>query len=129
MTAAETSDSSMVSYTKLRNSRQSNSQRILLHNRLREIVAITPKIIPQELFCVSNFFEGGGSVAISVFSLGGSRKGRGGCVRNIGHEHDFSQTQQAENSDPRKNYAVKYATARGHLTKTQKMGTFDPQIS
>ena len=55
------------------------------------------------------------SVAISVFSLGSWRKGWGGCVRNIGHEHDFWQAQKAENTDPRTNYAVKYATARGHL--------------
>ena len=55
------------------------------------------------------------SVAISVVSLGGWRKGRGGCVRNYGHEHDFCQAQKAENTDPRTNYAVKYATARGHL--------------
>ena len=53
---------------------------------------------------------------ISVFSLGGWRKGRGGCVRNIGHEHDVCQAQKAGNTDPRTNYAVKYATARGHLT-------------
>ena len=55
------------------------------------------------------------SVAISVFSGGGWRKGRGGCVRTIGQEHDFCQAQKAENTDPRTNYAVKYATARGHL--------------
>ena len=55
------------------------------------------------------------SVAISVFSLGGWRKGRGGCVRNIGHEHDICQAQMAESTDPRTNCAVKYATARGHL--------------
>ena len=42
-------------------------------------------------------------------------KGRGGCVRNIRHEHEFCQAQKAENTDPRTNYAVKYATARGHL--------------
>ena len=46
----------------------------------------------------------------------GWRKGRGGCVRNIGHQHDFCQTQKAENTDPRTNYAVKYVTARGHHT-------------
>ena len=49
----------------------------------------------------------------------GWRTGRGGCVRNIGHEHDFCQAQQAQkekkNADPCTNYAVKYATARGHL--------------
>ena len=43
-------------------------------------------------------------------------KGRGGCVRSFGHEHDFCQAEKAENTDPRTNYAVKYATARGHLT-------------
>ena len=48
-----------------------------------------------------------------MFSLGGWKKGRGGCVRNIGHEHDFCQAQKAENTDSRANYAVKYATARG----------------
>ena len=51
------------------------------------------------------------SVSISVFSLGG-------CVRSIGHEHEFCQAhQKAENTDPRTNYVVKYATARGHLTQ------------
>ena len=54
------------------------------------------------------------SVAISVFFLGGWRKPTGGSVRNYGHEHDFYQ-QKAENTDARTNYAVKYATARGHL--------------
>ena len=43
-------------------------------------------------------------------------KGRGGCVRSFGHEHDFGQAEKAENTDPHTNYAVKYATARGHLT-------------
>ena len=47
--------------------------------------------------------------------MGGWRKGRGGCVRNIGHKHDFRQAQKTENTDPRTNYAVKYATACGHL--------------
>ena len=56
------------------------------------------------------------SVAISVYSLGGWRKGRGGCVRNIGHEHDFCQAHKAENTDPRTNYVVKSATARGSLS-------------
>ena len=56
------------------------------------------------------------SVAISVFSLGVGRKGRGCCVRSIGHEHDCCRAQKAENTDPCTNYAVKYATARGHLT-------------
>ena len=50
-----------------------------------------------------------------VFSRG-LGEGRGGCVRNIGHEHDFCQAhQKAESTDPRTNYAVKYATACGHL--------------
>ena len=40
-----------------------------------------------------------------LFSLGSWRKGKGVCVQNIGHKHDF-----------RMNYAVKYATGRGHLT-------------
>ena len=48
-----------------------------------------------------------------MFALGGWRKGRGGCVRHIGHKHDFCQARKAENTDPGKNYAVKYATARG----------------
>ena len=52
----------------------------------------------------------------SVFSLGGWRKGRVVCGRNIEHEHGFCQTHKAENTDPRTNYAEKYATARGHLT-------------
>ena len=56
------------------------------------------------------------NVAISVLRLGGWKKERGGCVRNIGHEHDFCQAQKAENTDPRTNYVAKYATARGHLT-------------
>ena len=34
---------------------------------------------------------------------------------NIGHKHEICQSQQAENTDPCTNYAVKYATARGHL--------------
>ena len=42
-------------------------------------------------------------------------KGMGGCVQNIGHEHDFCQARKADNTDPRKNSAVKYATACGHL--------------
>ena len=45
----------------------------------------------------------------------GLEEGKGGCVRNIGDEHDFFRAQKAENTDPRRNYAVKYATARGHL--------------
>ena len=48
-------------------------------------------------------------------------KGRGCCVRNIGHEHDFCQTQKTENTDPRTNDAVKYATARGHLSVIQEV--------
>ena len=43
-------------------------------------------------------------------------EGRGGCVRSFGHEHDFCQAEKAENTDPRTNYAVKYATARGCLS-------------
>ena len=42
-------------------------------------------------------------------------KGRGGCVRSFGHEHDFCQAEKAENTDPHTNYAIKYATAHGHL--------------
>ena len=34
-------------------------------------------------------------------------KGRGGCARSFGHEHDFCQAGKAENTDPRTNYAVK----------------------
>ena len=60
-----------------------------------------------------------------MFSLGGWRKGRGGCVRNIGHEQDSCQAQKGENTDPHTNYAVKYATARGHLRKRK---TFSPKI-
>ena len=55
-------------------------------------------------------------VCVCVFPLAGWRKGRGGCVRNIGHKHDFCQAQKAENTDPRANYALKYATARGLQT-------------
>ena len=43
-------------------------------------------------------------------------KGRGGCVRSLGHEHDCCQAGNAENTDLCTNCAVKYATARGHLT-------------
>ena len=57
------------------------------------------------------------SAAISVFW----RKGRGGCAQNIGHEHDFCQAEKAESTDPRTNYAVKYATARGHLSDGVKV--------
>ena len=32
----------------------------------------------------------------------------------FGYEHDFCQAEKAGNTDPRTNYAVKYATARGH---------------
>ena len=46
-----------------------------------------------------------------MLSCEGWRKGRGGCVRKIGHEHDFCQAQKAGNTDPRTNNAVKYATA------------------
>ena len=35
-------------------------ERIILRNSLREIVAIAPKIIPQDLFLREPFFEGGG---------------------------------------------------------------------
>ena len=38
-----------------------------------------------------------------------------GVGGSIGHEHEFCQAQNAENTDPRTNYAIKYATARGHL--------------
>ena len=56
---------------------------------------------------------------LSVFSLWGLREGRGGCLRNHGHEHDFCQAQKAKTPIPaRTNDAVKYATARGHLTHT-----------
>ena len=34
---------------------------------------------------------------------------------SFGHEHDFCQAEKAENTDPRTNYAVKYASARGLL--------------
>ena len=54
-------------------------------------------------------------VAISVFSLGGWRKRRGGCVRKIGHKYDSCEAQKAENTDPRTNYGAKHATARCHL--------------
>ena len=39
----------------------------------------------------------------------------GGRVRSFGHAHDLCQAEKAENTDPRTNYAVNYATARGHL--------------
>ena len=62
------------------------------------------------------------SVAISVVSLGGWRKGRGGRVQYFRHERDFCQAQKGENPDPRTNYAVKYATARGHLSQDDRKG-------
>ena len=40
--------------------------------------------------------------------------------RKMRREHDFCQAQKAENADPRTNYAVKYATARGHRTLGSK---------
>ena len=49
-------------------------------------------------------------------------KGRGGCVRSFGNEHDLRQAEKAANTDSRTNYAVKYATARGHLTNPRWMG-------
>ena len=55
-------------------------------------------------------------VVISVFSSGAEWKWGGGCVRSFGHEHDVCQAEKAESTDPRMNYAAKYATARGHLT-------------
>ena len=61
------------------------------------------------------------SVTISEFTLRGWRKGRGGCVRSLGHKHDFCQAQKADNTDDRTNYAVKYATARGYLTYRVKV--------
>ena len=44
----------------LRNSLENISWRILLRNWLRWIVAMAPKIIPPEFFCVSSFFFAGG---------------------------------------------------------------------
>ena len=38
----------------------------------------------------------------------------------MGHEHELCQAQKAENTDPRTNYAVKYATARDHLRSKGK---------
>ena len=44
-------------------------------------------------------------------------KGGGSCVSSFGHEHDLCQAEQAENTDPRTNYAAKnYATDRGRLS-------------
>ena len=56
-----------------------------------------------------------------MFPLEVWRKGWGGCVRNIGHEHDFCQAQKAENTGPCTNYAVKNATARGHLNRVWEL--------
>ena len=64
---------------------------------------------------VQNSVKESYSVAIALFSLGGWMKGRGGCVRSFGHEHDFCQAEKAENTDPRTNNAVKCATESGHL--------------
>ena len=58
-----------------------------------------------------------------MFSLVVGGRERGGCVRNVGNEHEFDQAQKAESTDPRTNYAVKYATARGHLRITFPLGT------
>ena len=44
----------------LRSSLENISRRHFLRNWLRRIVAMAPKIIPPEFFCVSNFFAGGG---------------------------------------------------------------------
>ena len=44
-----------------------------------------------------------------------SDEGKGGCVRSFGHAHDSYQAENAENTDPCTNYAVKHATARGDL--------------
>ena len=52
-------------------------------------------------------------VAVSVFSWGGWREGRGGCAQNSGHKHDFCRAQKAGNTDPRTNYAVNYASVSG----------------
>ena len=46
-----------------------------------------------------------------VIFLGGG----GGVGRREGMVDDFCQARKAENTDPRTNYAVKYATARGRL--------------
>ena len=43
------------------------------------------------------------------------RKGKSGCVRIL--DTKACQAQKAENTDSRMNSAVKYATARGHLTQ------------
>ena len=42
------------------------------------------------------------------------RKGRSGCVQTLDTKR--CQAQKAYNTDSRTNYAVKYATARGHLS-------------
>ena len=57
------------------------------------------------------------SVAISVFSLGvGGREGV--VVSEISDtKMTFASPKKAENTDPHTNYAVEYATARGHLRK------------
>ena len=52
---------------------------------------------------------------------------KGCCARSIGHEHDFCQAQKPENTDPRTNYAVKYATARGHLKEPWDL--VDPAVA
>ena len=58
-------------------------------------------------------------------------KGRGGCVRSFGHEHDICQAEKAENTDPCSKHAVNYATARGHLETVLSetvFGPFPPEI-
>ena len=62
------------------------------------------------------------SVAISVFFRGVG--GRQGVV------DDFCQARKAENTGPRMNYAVKYATACGRLTRPQERAFFkDPKLA
>ena len=46
-----------------------------------------------------------------------AQEGKEWLCPNFGHEHDSCETPKAENTDSRTNYAVKYATARGHLNQ------------
>ena len=63
------------------------------------------------------------SVASPVFSLGGWRKGRGGCAQNFGHERDFCQAQKAENTDPLTNYAQKNPRVRKIFVRNSGAGS------
>ena len=61
-------------------------------------------------------------VAISVFSFKGLEEGKGWLCPKCSTRYDFCQAQKAQNTDPSTNYAVKYATARGHPVRSGSEG-------